>query len=206
MSTDISQQMKNRAQAVFAESAEVKSQLAASDAPQTLVRMATIAGESIRNGGKLMLCGNGGSAADAQHIAAELLVRLRADRERRALPAMTLAQDTSTLTACSNDYGFKHIFERPLCAMGNTGDVLIGITTSGNSANVIQAMLAAREKGIHVLGFLGGVGEGAGGKALALCDEAFVVPAMDTGRIQEAHITAGHILVELIEDVLNAAD
>jgi len=204
VSTDISQQMKNRAQAVFTESAQMKLQIAASDVPDLLVRMANIAGTSIHNGGKLLLCGNGGSAADAQHIAAELLVRLRSDRERHALPAITLAQDTSTLTACSNDYGFNHIFERPLCALGNPGDVLIGITTSGNSANIIQAMLAAREKGIHVLGFLGGVGKTAGGKALALCDEAFIAPATDTGRIQEAHITAGHILVELIEDVLNA--
>jgi len=206
VSTDLSQQMIDRARAVFAESAHLKSQIAASDAPEILVRMAKIAATSIQNGGKVMLCGNGGSAADAQHIAAELLVRLRSDRDRNALPAMTLAQDTSTLTACANDYGFNHIFERPLCALGRTGDVLIAITTSGNSANIVQAMLAAQEKGIHVLGLLGGTGPKAGGKAIALCDEAFVVPATDTGRIQESHITAGHILVELIEDALNAAD
>lgn len=206
MSDAISQQMRDRARSIFAESAKLKVQIADGDAPEILVRMAKVVGASIRNGGKLMLCGNGGSAADAQHVAAELLVRLRSDRERAALPAITLAQDTSTLTACANDYGFNHIFERPLCAMGRTGDVLLGITTSGNSANVIQAMLAAREKGITVLGFLGGTGTNAGGKALALCDEAFVVPATDTGRIQEAHITAGHILVELIEDVVGLVE
>ncbi|MBL4613778.1 MAG: SIS domain-containing protein [Magnetovibrio sp.] len=162
--------------------------------------MAQIAGQSLDNGGKVMFCGNGGSAADAQHIAAELVVRLRSDRDRDALAAMTLVQDTSTLTACANDYGYDYIFERPLRALGRQGDVLVGITTSGDSTNVLKAMQAAKEMGITVFGFLGG----SGGQATALCDEAFVVPAQDTGRIQEAHITAGHILVELIEDVLNA--
>lgn len=200
MSETSAPQLSARAKAVFAESAQLKSEIAASDLPDALVRMAQIAGQSIQNGGKVMFCGNGGSAADAQHIAAELLVRLRADRDRGALPAMTLTQDTSTLTACANDYGFDHIFERPLRGLGQKGDILVGITTSGGSANVIQAMQAAREMGIVVFGFLGGNG----GKAMALCDESFVVPAQDTGRIQEAHITAGHILVELIEDVINA--
>ncbi len=194
--------MQARAKAVFNESASVKTQIAESDAPEILVRMAEIAGTSIKNGGKVMFCGNGGSAADAQHIAAELLVRLRSDRERGPLGALTLAQDSSTLTACSNDYGYEYIFERPLRALGREGDVLVGITTSGNSGNVIQAMQAAKELGIKVFGFLGGDG----GKAVAHCDEAFVVPATDTGRIQESHITAGHILVELIEDVVNCID
>ena len=195
---DTFQAMQTRAQAVFAESAAVKSRLATGAAPQVLARMAEIAGKSIQNGGKVMFCGNGGSAADAQHIAAELLVRLRADRDRGALPALTLTQDTSTLTACANDYGFDHIFERPLRGLGKEGDVLVGITTSGGSANVIEAMKAAKDMGITVFGFLGGDG----GKVLEFCDQAFVVPATDTGRVQEAHITAGHVLVELIEDVL----
>jgi len=200
VNNDTNQALKNRAQAVFTDSAAVKTQIAASDAPDILARMAQTAGHSIQNGGKVMLCGNGGSAADAQHIAAELVVRLRAERERDALPALTLTQDTSTLTACANDYGFDHIFERPLRALGRTGDVLIGITTSGGSPNVVKAMEAAKDMGITVFGFLGG----SGGKALAICDEAFVVPDSDTGRIQESHITAGHVLVELIEDVLKA--
>lgn len=193
--------MQARAKAVFEESASVKAGLAQSDAPQILTRMAQMAAKSIQNGGKLMFCGNGGSAADAQHIAAELLVRLRSDRDRNALSAMTLAQDPSTMTACGNDYGYDFIFERTLRGLGRPGDVLVGITTSGNSGNVLKAMEAAKDMGIVVFGFLGGTG----GKATPLCDEAFVVPADDTGRIQESHITAGHILVELIEDALNAA-
>jgi len=197
---DPTSQMINRAQAVFRESSELKARIAISDAPQILARMAKTAAVSIQNGGKVMFCGNGGSAADAQHIAAELLVRLRSDRERGTLPALTLTQDSSTLTACANDYGFDYIFERPLRALGKSGDILVGITTSGNSANVLLAMQAAKDNGITVFGFLGGDG----GKAAPLCDEAFIVPAQDTGRIQESHITAGHILVELIEDALNA--
>jgi D-sedoheptulose 7-phosphate isomerase len=188
-----------RAKEIFEQSAAVKSAVAASNGPVHLAEMARIAAASIQSGGKVIFCGNGGSAADAQHIAAELLVRLRSDRERDGLSALTLAQDTSTLTACANDYGFNHIYERPLRALGRKGDVLVGISTSGNSENVIQAMLAAREMGISVLGFLGGQG----GRALALCDVCFIPPATtDTGRIQEAHITAGHALVELIEDAL----
>ncbi|MFC1673621.1 SIS domain-containing protein [Pseudomonadota bacterium] len=203
MTNDSNNALQARAQQIFQESAATKRAIADhDDLLANLVEMARIAAASINQGGKVMLCGNGGSAADAQHIAAELLVRLRADRDRDALPALTLAQDTSTLTACSNDYGFAHIFERPLRAMGRKGDVLIGITTSGNSENVVQAMLAAREMGIAVLGLLGGNG----GKALGLCDVSFIPPGTtDTGRIQEAHITAGHTLVELIEDVLDAS-
>ena len=192
--------LQARIQAVFRESADVKAQIADSDAPEILARMAEIAGNAVKNGGKIMFCGNGGSAADAQHIAAELLVRLRSDRDRGALPALTLAQDPSTMTACGNDYGYDFIFERTLRGLGQKGDVLVGITTSGNSGNVIKAMEAAKEMGITVFGFLGGTG----GKAVPLCDEAFIVPAKDTGRIQEAHITAGHVLVELIEDVSGA--
>lgn len=198
MSNDIGPALQARAKAVFEESAAVKTDLATSQAPALLAQMASVAADCIANGGKIMLCGNGGSAADAQHIAAELLVRLRSDRDRDSLPAISLAQDTSTLTACANDYGFDHIFERTLRGVGRPGDILIGITTSGGSPNVIKAMETAKDLGITVFGFLGGDG----GKALTLCDEAFVVPASDTGRIQEAHITAGHILVELIEDVL----
>lgn len=198
---DIAKTLKDRAKAVFEESATVKAKIATGDGPEILARMAQRIGQSLQDGGKVMLCGNGGSAADAQHIAAELVVRLRANRDRQAIAAMTLAQDTSTLTACGNDYGYNMIFERSLRALGRKGDVLVGITTSGNSANVLKAMKAAREMGIYVIGFLGENG----GKASALCDESFLVPAQDTGRIQEAHITAGHVLVELIEDVLNGA-
>lgn len=198
--TDTTQDaLEARAKAIFEDSAAVKQAVAAGDAPTRLADMARACADSIRAGGKVMFCGNGGSAADAQHIAAELVVRLRADRDRGALPALTLAQDSSTLTACANDYGFDHIFARTLEALGRKGDVLVGITTSGNSANVIHAMEAARAMGVTVFGFLGGDG----GQALPLCEQAFIPDgATDTGRIQEAHITAGHALVELIEDAV----
>jgi len=153
---------------------------------------------SIEKGNKVMLCGNGGSAADAQHLAAEMLVRLRPMNNREGVAAITLAQDTSTITACGNDFGYDVLYERVLRALGRSGDCLIGITTSGNSKNVILAMKAAKELNIKVFGFLGCDG----GEALKYCDEAFIVPSDDTGRIQEAHITAGHALMEYVEDRL----
>jgi D-sedoheptulose 7-phosphate isomerase len=153
---------------------------------------------SIENGGKIMLCGNGGSAADAQHLAAEMLVRLRPMNNREGVAAIALAQDTSTITACGNDFGYNKLYERMVTTLGQKGDCLIGITTSGNSENIILAMKAAQEMGIKVFGFLGCKG----GEALKYCDEAFIVPSEDTGRIQEAHITAGHALMEYIEDTL----
>jgi D-sedoheptulose 7-phosphate isomerase len=165
---------------------------------QPLYCMGDYITQSIQNGGKIMLCGNGGSAADAQHLAAEMLVRLRPVNNREGIAAITLAQDTSTITACGNDFGYDMLYERVLKSLGQKGDCLIGITTSGNSKNVILAMKAAREMGIKVFGFLGCKG----GKALEHCDEAFVVPSDDTGRIQESHITAGHALMEYVEDRL----
>jgi len=155
---------------------------------------------SIKNGGKVMLCGNGGSAADAQHLAAEMLIRLRPNNNREGVPAIALAQDVSTITACGNDFGFDRLYERVLESLGNPGDVLIAITTSGNSLNIINAIRLARKKKIKVYGFLGA----GGGKALKICDEAFLVPSKDTGRIQESHITAGHALMEHVEDKLLA--
>ena len=145
-----------------------------------------------------MLFGNGGSAADAQHLAAEMLVRLRPMNNREGIAAITLAQDTSTITACGNDFGYEKLYERTLTSLGKEGDCLIGITTSGNSENIILAMKAAKKMNIKVFGFLGCEG----GDALKYCDEAFIVPSNDTGRIQEAHITAGHALMEYIEDKL----
>jgi D-sedoheptulose 7-phosphate isomerase len=168
---------------------------------QGLDCIATIGDEackSIQNNGKIMLCGNGGSAADAQHLAAEMLVRLRPMNNREGVAAITLAQDSSTITACGNDFGYDMIYERTLRALGREEDCLIGITTSGNSKNIILAMKAAKELNIKVFGFLGC----GGGEALKYCDEAFIVPSDNTGRIQEAHITAGHALMEYIEDKL----
>jgi len=165
---------------------------------QSLYQIGSCITQSIQNGNKIMLCGNGGSAADAQHLAAEMLIRLRPMNNREGVAAITLAQDTSTITACGNDFGYEMLYERVLRSLGKKEDCLIGITTSGNSKNVILAMKAAKELDIEVFGFLGC----GGGEALKYCDEAFIVPSNDTGRIQEAHITAGHALMEYIEDRL----
>ena len=183
---------------LFEESINVKQEILNSNILNVIERMGDEISHSIKNGGKMMLCGNGGSAADAQHLAAEMLIRLRPNYNREGVPAIALAQDVSTITACGNDFGFDHLFERVLESLGNPGDVLIAITTSGNSINVIKAMQLAREMNIIVFGFLGA----GGGKALEFCDEAFLVPSSDTGRIQESHITAGHALMEYIEDQL----
>jgi D-sedoheptulose 7-phosphate isomerase len=183
---------------LFQESIQVKNQVVESGIAKHLVSMGLLSVQAIQKGNKLMLCGNGGSAADAQHLAAEMLVRLRPSNDRGGIPAITLAQDTSTITACGNDFGCDALFERLVKTLGHEGDVLIAITTSGNSKNVILAMKAAKKMGIFVFGFLGS----GGGEALKFCDESFVVPSNNTGRIQESHITAGHALMELIEDEL----
>tara|TARA_B110000008_G_scaffold223484_1_gene224183 strand:+ start:225 stop:836 length:612 start_codon:yes stop_codon:yes gene_type:complete len=153
---------------------------------------------SIKKGGKLMICGNGGSAADSQHLAAEFLIRLTSDVNRQGIPAISLVQDSSTLTACINDYGADDIFKRVLLTLGQEGDVLLAITTSGNSTNIIETLKSAIENNIYCIGFLGN----GGGEALELCDLAFVVPSNITARIQEAHITAGHAMLQYIEDTL----
>lgn len=187
-----------RTHEIFTDSIKLKQQVVESDLPQKLLKIADIMVQSIRSGGKIFFCGNGGSAADAQHLAAELLVRLRSHVNRDSIPALTLATDTSTITACANDYSFDEIFSRPLSGLGVKGDVVVGITTSGKSPNVIKAFEVARQKGIITVGFLGG---SAGGEpALQLCDYAFVVPSSDTGRVQEVHITAGHALMEAVEE------
>jgi len=194
----------DRAQSVrgmFRRSMELKQKLIDGHADR-VVEMADLCIASLCKGGKLLLCGNGGSAADAQHLAAELLVRLRPDVNREGVPAIALAMDASSMTACGNDYSFEVFYERMTRALGRPGDVLIGITTSGKSPNVIKAMQAARQIGMKAVGLLGGTG----GAALAECDLALVVPSTETGRIQEGHIAIGHALMELIEDGLIARE
>jgi D-sedoheptulose 7-phosphate isomerase len=186
---------------LFRRSIELKQKLIEGHADR-VVAMADICVDALCKGGKLLLCGNGGSAADAQHLAAEMLVRLRPDVNRDGVPAIALALDASSMTACGNDYSFEVYFERMTRALGRPGDVLIGITTSGRSPNVIKAMQAARQIGMTSLGLLGGTG----GPALAECDMALVVPSTETGRIQEGHIAIGHALMELIEDGLIARE
>ena len=154
--------------------------------------------KKIKLGGKLMLCGNGGSAADAQHLSAEYLVRLRPNVNRKPIPAITLAQDTSTLTACGNDYDFSDVFRRPFQALAKKNDVLIVITTSGNSLNILKVLKDARSKKITTIGFLGG----SGGKCKKFCDIKLIVPSKSTARIQECHIFLGHFIFEQVENLI----
>jgi len=163
---------------------------------RSVARAAQMIVESMRAGGKLLIFGNGGSAADAQHIAAELAFKM--GREREALPALALTTDTSLITAISNDRSFDFIFVRQIQAIGREGDVALAISTSGNSPNVIEAVKQAREMGIGTIGLLGA----GGGKVAALVDLALIVPHSETPRIQEVHIVASHIICQLIEDEL----
>lgn len=152
--------------------------------------------QALRAGGKLLLCGNGGSAADAQHIAAELTGRFI--QERRPLAAVALTTDTSALTCIGNDYGFDDVFARQLQAIARPGDVLLAISTSGHSRNVLRAVEVARSEGVISIGLLGRDG----GALRALCDLSLVVPSTVTARIQESHILIGHTLCGLIEHEL----
>ena len=194
----MSEGINNKVVQTFEDSISVKQQIIDNGSYEVLIEAGDIITESISSGGKLLLCGNGGSAADAQHLAAEFLVRLTSDVNRQSIPAIALAQDTSTLTACINDYGPDDIFKRVFSSLSSTGDTLLAITTSGNSKNIIETLKLAKERGIFSLGFLGN----GGGEALSYCDLAFVVPSKITGRIQESHITAGHALLQYIEDSL----
>ena len=151
----------------------------------------------IESGNKIMLVVMG-SAADAQHLAAEMLVRLRPNINRQAIPAISMTQDVSTITACGNDFGFDHLFERNLLALGKKGDIIVCISTSGMSKNVELAAIAAKQKGIRSFGFLGSEG----GILKNVCDLSIIVPSNNTARIQECHITIGHALVEYVEDNL----
>ncbi|MFZ4427787.1 MAG: D-sedoheptulose-7-phosphate isomerase [Saprospiraceae bacterium] len=187
--------MQERIQSIIAESIRVK---------QSLLQDASLLGrleavvalcvDCFARDGKILFCGNGGSAADAQHLAAELSGRFY--KERRPLFAEALHVNTSYMTAVANDYSYDEVYARMLKAMGRPGDVLIAISTSGNSGNILRAIEAARDKGMQVVGFTGE----SGGKMRGLCDFLLNVPTSDTPRVQEAHILIGHILCELIEE------
>lgn len=161
--------------------------------PETLEIAANLCILSLSNGGKILIFGNGGSAADAQHIAAELVGRYKT--ERKGLSTIALTTDTSALTAIGNDYGYDRIFDRQVEALAREGDVVIGISTGGTSANVIGALKVARKLGCKCIGFSGR----SGGEMNALCDVNLVVPAEDTPRIQEMHILFGHTICHLID-------
>lgn len=153
--------------------------------------------ETLIAGNKVLLCGNGGSAADAQHIAAELVGRY--ELQRRAFPAIALTTDTSALTALSNDYGYDEVFARQVLALATRGDLLVAISTSGKSRNVIRAAEQARAIGCKTIGLIGDSGE----PLKSYCDLAIVVPSVRTARVQEAHITIGHLWCEMVDDSLN---
>lgn len=163
-------------------------------------RAADVIVECIRDGGTVYWMGNGGSAADSQHLAAELVGRFR--RERRAFASVALTTDTSVLTAVGNDYGFETVFERQVEALCAPGDVVIGLSTSGNSENVLRAIAAASSREAHTVGL---TGEG-GGKLAAQADICLNVPSTETARIQEAHILIGHVLCEEIERTLSTTN
>jgi len=194
----MSDKIKRKIKQTFEDSISVKLKIVENEIFKTLEEAGDVIARSISEGGKLMICGNGGSAADAQHLAAEFLVRLTSDVNREGLPAISLAQDTSTLTACLNDYGADNIFKRVFSSLAQDRDILLAISTSGNSSNIIETLKLAKSKGIYSLGFLGGDG----GKALQYCDNAFIVPSKVTARIQESHITAGHAVLQYVEDRL----
>lgn len=156
--------------------------------------------ETVRSGGKILICGNGGSAADAQHIAAEFVGRF--ETERRALPAIALTTDTSALTALANDYAFERVFSRQVEALASPGDCIIAISTSGNSPNIIAAVMAARSKNCKVIGMTGNNGK----KLASLSDACLLVPSNRTARIQEVHITVAHIWCELVDQTIKDQD
>jgi D-sedoheptulose 7-phosphate isomerase len=159
-------------------------------------RVVTVIARSMAAGGALLVCGNGGSAADAQHIAAELTGRFF--RDRKPLPALALHGNTSSLTAIANDYGYDEVFAREVAAHGREGDVLLALSTSGSSPNILRAIEAAREKRMTVIGLTGE----SGGKMRDLCDVCLHVPSSSTPRIQECHILIGHTICELLERIL----
>ena len=188
--------MNDPISAIVADSLEVKRRYFAEHAADVESAARLIAG-AFAAGGKLLICGNGGSAADAQHVAGEFVNQfLRKDR--RALPALALSTDGGVLTCIANDTGFERVFARQVEAFGARGDVLLAITTSGNSPNVVAAVKQAREQGLKVVGLLGRDG----GRVRASCDLSLVVPSDDTQRIQETHNLIGHVLCDLVEQTL----
>jgi D-sedoheptulose 7-phosphate isomerase len=178
-------------------SSETKLRIAQQCAPQ-ISQAIDLMINVLKQNKKILLCGNGGSAADAQHLATEFVIRLDPNIKRPGIPAIALTTDTSNLTACANDLGYDNVFMRSIEALGNEGDVLIGISTSGNSASINNAFIKAREKKLVTIGFLGKDG----GKSKGFVDLAIIIPSDDTQRIQEGHITIGHIIFQEVEQEL----
>jgi len=198
-SEDPAQARESFIAAELAASAETKQRIAASCAG-SIIRAVDAVVRALGSGKKVLLCGNGGSAADSQHLATEFVIRMNPAIRRPGLPAIALTTDSSMLTAGANDIGYDNVFARAVEALGSPGDVLIGISTSGRSESVNRAVAAARGKGMTTIGFLGNDG----GTTKNLVDIAIVVPSSDTQRIQEGHITIGHIICGLAERELYA--
>lgn len=193
--------MKDFVRARLSESADLMARLRDDSGVRDLiVDVADVCVHALKNGGKILLAGNGGSAADAQHLAAELVGRFAFHRP--GLPAVALTTDTSILTAVGNDYGFEQLFARQIQALGQAGDVFFAISTSGRSPNITQALEAGREAGVISVGFTGGDG----GDLAELCDYCFRVPDASTPRIQEGHKVIGHLVCEIIERRMFSAD
>ncbi len=188
--------MQDRIAEILRDSARVHEEAAAT-LTETIEQAAQMIIQALRQGGKVAFCGNGGSAADAQHLASELVGQFQID-ERRPLPAIALTTDTSILTSLSNDFGYIHVFSKQVEALLQPGDVLVALTTSGNSPNCLEAVKTAQERDVRTIALTG-----TGGGAIAdMADLCIAVPAEQTARIQETHITIGHALCELIEEAL----
>lgn len=187
--------LENLAHASLQLSANLKQKIAETQS-SAIVAMSRVISHSFKAGGKLLLCGNGGSAADAQHLATELTIRYRSSVARKALPAIALSADTSALTAGANDLGYEQVFSRLVEAYGKKGDVVLGISTSGNSMSVYNALQQGRSFGLHTLALLGGDG----GRIKDIADLCIVVPYAEAAdRVQECHIAIGHIIIDCIE-------
>jgi|TARA_R110002073_G_scaffold336505_1_gene534296 D-sedoheptulose 7-phosphate isomerase len=188
----------HRIRQIFAESIETKMK-AAEILPDAIVRAGETMVASLLNGGKILTCGNGGSAGDAQHFSSEMLNRF--ERERPALPAIALTTDPSTITSIANDYSYNEVFSKQIRALGNQGDVLLAISTSGNSANVVQAIQAAHDRGMNVVAMTGRDG-GQIANFISADDVEIRVPAQSTARIQEVHLVVIHALCDFIDQQL----
>ena len=187
-------EVRNFIKDTLIESSEVKKKII-DECSTDIEKAVDLLVHSFKNGKKLLLAGNGGSAADCQHIATEFVIRFRADFPRPSIPAFAITTDTSNITAGGNDIGFDNTFARNVEGLGSEGDVLWAISTSGNSENLIRAIAKAKEKKMHVLSFLGN----GGGKMKEISDVSIIVPANGTARVQEGHITIAHIICHLVE-------
>lgn len=197
MDINLNNFMNNTIKSIIQSSIDVKQQvLQNEELIQTIQESVAVIVSAFKNGNKVLFCGNGGSAADAQHLAAEFSGRFYYDR--KALPAEALHCNTSYITAVGNDYSYDVIYARLLDGMGNSGDVVVGLSTSGNSSNIVKAFEVAQQKGITTIGFTGATG----GKMKELSNFLLNVPSTDTPRIQESHILIGHIICQLVEEAI----